>query len=100
MDKKNRERLANMSEEEREYRRDRRRLVGGCHTSYPWVRMPLIEMDTKTFNALVRELKHTKLELEKFCGEDVAESLDIDNTIAMIHKVRDAQIVKRYNETS
>ena len=100
MDKRNRERLQSLPEDEQLYRRERRWLVCHNHSDHSWVRMPLIEMDTKSLNRLVTKLEHLKHDIKHFCGADVAETLDIEQTVQMIQKVRDAKIVERYNEST
>jgi len=59
--------------------------------------MPLIEVETKTFDSLVQRLHNTVRELTLLCGEDVGGSLSIDETISMLETLKKEAIIKRYN---
>jgi len=98
MNKINNDKLLAMPEDEQLFRRDRRHLV--CYDPYTnpkWIRMPLIEVETKTFDSLVQRLHSTVRELTLLCGVEVGDSLSIDETISMLETLKKEAIIKRYN---
>ena len=101
MNKVSVKKLNSLPQDEQEFRKARRWLVTNGDdpdTNTKWVKMPLIELETKALDRLVSDLLGTVRDIKLICGGEVANSLDTETTISLIKALKNDAILKRYND--
>ena len=100
MDKKARAKFDKMSEEEREYRRERRFILPHrVHANYDWITMPLHEFDRKCFESIKQRISTLAHAINTVTGDkDGAQFINEDGVYRIMDGLIADSLLEEYKE--